>query len=417
MRTNLPRRRLVVGGLLTLGVVIIWACEVKVLQWVHSNNACLDPPSPPAAPPPPAPPAAPPSGCQHLEWDKPFCVGIALKAIWILGLPLVLLRRRLIDAHPAGSLPLSRRTIIACGGLTLLVQGASVTWVWSVPLTSASLNSAIYQSSCALAYVFSLPLLKEEYLSASKSLGVLLALGGVLLVVLSKKREGSPDAVPHAGLGEILVFASAAIYALKEVLYKRWMSPTPPSSSADGSVQQAAAAAASSPPPPSPTPVADAALCVSLIGTWCVLSAPIWLLLLHLSGIEPFEMPPWHLARGYLIVAFMMMVYQVQLFAAIAITSPTFVAVGQLLVAPISMLIDLIDPKTHYTLPPPALIGTCGIIGALALVIYARAGDAAMREALERVREWCGWSRRRKRLVEETAEPAAVAHSLPEERT
>ena len=42
MRTDLPRRRLVIGGLLTLGVVIIWACEVKVLQWVHSNNACLD---------------------------------------------------------------------------------------------------------------------------------------------------------------------------------------------------------------------------------------------------------------------------------------------------------------------------------------------------------------------------------------
>ena len=45
----------------------------------------------------------------------------------------------------------------------------------------------------------------------------------------------------------------------------------------------------------------------------------------------------------------------------------SFVAVGQLLVAPISMLWDGL--QLHYAMPPKALVGTAGIICALALVI------------------------------------------------
>ena len=79
-----------------------------------------------------------------------------------------------------------------------------------------------------------------------------------------------------------------------------------------------------------------------------------------------------------------MMLYQVCLFAAIALTSPTLVAVGQLLVAPISMVWDGI--ALHYMMPPSALLGTVGIIAALALVIYASKVDGAMLRGLRVLR-------------------------------
>lgn len=110
---------------------------------------------------------------------------------------------------------------------------------------------------------------------------------------------------------------------------------------------------------------------------------PVWLLLLHVTHVEPFEWPPPDAARGYALVAAMMGAYQVParlyspdsalptpptalraarrvmgrrvwqvlLFAAIAITSPTFVAVGQLLVPPLSMAYDFLfsgyGPPAH----------------------------------------------------------------------
>lgn len=415
--------RVALGTVLTLGVVLIWAFELKVLQWVHRDSCVPFPPEPPPPPAAPAAPAHPPSPCHNI-WDKPWCVGLALKALWALGLPPMLLRHRYRAAPPLpGSLTLSQRTVLACGGLTLLVQGASVTWIASVPLTSASLNSAIYQSSCALAYLFSLPLLKEETLSASKSLAVALALGGVALVLSAKRRRGSPDAVPNALGGDLLVLSSAALYALKEVLYKKWCGADAPASGGGRTtaevainapppilparpaacaaanestgaasaayalgdevpaVPAAAAAAAVAPAPSSSlTPVEDAALCVSLIGMWGLFTAPLWLALLHVSGVETFSLPPWALARGYIAVGLLMSVYQLMLFSAIALTSPTFVAVGQLLVAPISMVWDVVE--LQYALPPAALLGTVAIVAALALVIVAARSDAAMRRSL-----------------------------------
>ena len=459
------------GAVLTLGVVMIWACELKLLQLLH-HEACAGAPS---LPPSPLPPSLPPflptaNGCAlphedcHPTWHKPFFVGLALKSIWVLGLPIVLLWRHLCAHGPrasnspaaaadtqretsiARSLPLTKRTVLACAALTLFVQGASITWITSIPLTSASANSAIYQMSCPLAYLFSLPLLRDERLSLSKSLGVLLALGGVGAVIAAKRC--GPDAVPNAVSGDLLVLASAALYALKEVLYKRWLggssaSPTNTSGCADPShgssttggsrasgrldsaatveiegkpVHQIEPVPASAPTadatashvPDSasvsaPTPIMDAALTVSLIGVWCVLSAPIWLACLNASGVEPFELPPWDLACGYALVGGMMAAYQVLLFAAIALTSPTFVAVGQLLVSPISIAWDAIE--LHYAMPPVALLGTAAIIAALCLVIGAPTVDAV---ALQ----W--WRACRSRAVRADGNARLVDHARTE---
>ena len=124
------------GGLLVLGVVLLWVAEVKVLQVVKA----------------------------HTSWDKPYCVGIALKGSWIVGLlPVVLLPRILRrwcnapSEPPPHSLQLSWSTVGISVGLSILVQAASITWVASLASTSPSVNSAIYQASAARAPRRALP--------------------------------------------------------------------------------------------------------------------------------------------------------------------------------------------------------------------------------------------------------------------
>ena len=136
------------------------------------------------------------------------------------------------------------------------------------------------------------------------------------------------------------------------------------------------AMAAAASPTVSPTPLLDAALCVALIGFFVLLSWPLWVGGLHATGIESFEWPPWHLARGYLIVSMLMCAFQLMLFSAIALTSPTHVAVGQLLVSPLSMLWDALE--LGYSLPPMAMAGTAAIVTAIAVVTLAAHSDAAL---------------------------------------
>uniref|UniRef100_A0A6U7P2G0 EamA domain-containing protein n=1 Tax=Haptolina brevifila TaxID=156173 RepID=A0A6U7P2G0_9EUKA len=332
-----PRSRVAtaIGCVLVLGVVLLWACELKLLQHLAHQGT----------------------------WAKPFCQGFLLKSVWVLGMPVMLLVLRCRSGSPqvpaaAAPLQLTLRTVLACGVLTLLVQISSVTWITSIPLTSASANSAIYQSSCALVYVFSIPILREHF-SCAKVCAVLLAFAGVMTVITATS-DGANDAGGGANVegravfGGMLVFASAATYALKEVMYKRLLSCGRSS----------------------PSPVIDAGLCVALIGAWTAVTSPLWLYILDASGVEAFELPPPPLRSGYMLVALFMGLYQVLLFAAIALTSPMFVAVGQLLVSPVSMLWDLIE--LHYRLPFVGVLGTVAIMVALLLVLLASDLDALL---------------------------------------
>ena len=55
-------------------------------------------------------------------------------------------------------------------------------------------------------------------------------------------------------------------------------------------------------------------------------------------------------ARGYGVVAVLMALYQACLLAAIALTSPTFVALGTMLAVPVSMFVDYVLKR--YGAPP-----------------------------------------------------------------
>ena len=82
------------------------------------------------------------------------------------------------------------------------------------------------------------------------------------------------------------------------------------------------------------TPFTDALLVVGLIGAISAVTLVPLTLFLDATGIEPFETPSAELMRGYGVVALLMATYQACLLAAIALTSPTFVAMGTMLAVP-----------------------------------------------------------------------------------
>ena len=226
----------------------------------------------------------------------------------------------------------------------------AATWIASLSLTSVSINTAIYNVNPLLVYVFSIPLLHEP-VSLTKAVAVLGALAATSIVARGTNYESASEG-DRAQLGALIVFASAAIYSLKEVLFKR----------AFASVSV------------SLTPFTDSLLVVAIIGLASVVSLVPISMLLHYTGIETFAIPPPELAKAYAMVAILMGVYQACSLAAIALTSPTFVAMGSMFTVPASMLYDY--AVRGYVVPPLSRVGILGIVLAFALLTMASQTDS-----------------------------------------
>lgn len=240
--------------------------------------------------------------------------------------------------------------------LMFFVQASSATWIASLGLTSVSVNSAIYNINPLLVYAFSIPLLKERP-SVTKSAAVLIAMVGTSIVTLGSTNILGPEAVAGAEskegvlLGNGLVIISACCFALKEVLFKQHF--------ASVSI--------------SLTPLTDALLVVGLIGLGSLITLVPMTVFMDASGIEEFEMPSPELARSYAIVAVLMAAYQACLLASIALTSPTFVAMGTMLAIPGSIAYDFV--LKGYLVSAVAFAGICLILAAFAVLSFANQID------------------------------------------
>ncbi|TEA21654.1 putative vacuolar membrane protein [Colletotrichum sidae] len=120
---------------------------------------------------------------------------------------------------------LAKATVWITSALT--VAGGS--WYVAVNMTTPSDLTAIYNCSAFFAYVFSVPLLKEP-LRLDKSLAVLVAIAGVLIVAYGDSAPADDDAAHQEAAGDrlkgnLIIGVGSVLYGLYEVLYKRFACP------------------------------------------------------------------------------------------------------------------------------------------------------------------------------------------------
>ena len=178
-----PQQRLAMAFGLSWVVVTMWACQIELLRDVKTWDGC-----------------DPATAHRKCPWSNPIFVGCAVKMVFVATLPPALLVRRAQwrrCGHTSAPL-IDRRFFWLSSVLTLFLLGTSITWVASIPLTLPAVNSALYQLYTPFTYVFSIPILREAC-SASKTIGVLLALCAVLMILesdamVSAHQEGNTSA-------------------------------------------------------------------------------------------------------------------------------------------------------------------------------------------------------------------------------
>lgn len=211
-------------------------------------------------------------------------------------------------------------SLITCA---LTVAGGS--WYVAVNMTSPSDLTAIYNCSAFFAYAFSVPLLKEK-LRFDKSLAVLLAIVGVLVVAYGDakptKHTGhsgqnpqdpskEPEEANNRLLGNLIIGVGSVLYGFYEVLYKKLACPPDGTSPGRGMI--------------------FANTFGSLIGcfTLCVLWIPIPIL--HFTGLEPFALPRGEAAWMLLISVLANATFSGSFLVLISLTSPVLSSVAALL--------------------------------------------------------------------------------------
>ncbi|KAI1322577.1 hypothetical protein F5Y16DRAFT_386294 [Xylariaceae sp. FL0255] len=252
--------------------------------------------------------------------------------------------RHVLAANPAPYILKATAFITA----TLTIAGLS--WYVAVNMTSPSDLTAIYNCSTFFAYAFSVPLLKEK-LRLDKSLAVLLAIVGVLVVAYgdAKESEGTPAEAGTQLLGNLIIGAGSVLYGLYEVLYKRFGCPPEGTSPSRG--------------------VIFANTFASCIGAFTLLVLWIPLPILHVLGWETFELPGGKAALYLFLSVLLNATFAGSFLVMISLTSPVLSSVAALLTIFIVAVADWLI--TGKALTFAALLGGAMIIVAFLLLSWS----------------------------------------------
>lgn len=312
------------------------------------------------------------SHIQHdLGWDKAYCMMFFTHGSWVVLWPAMLLvlktqkrdvpwsvfmkghiqhlkttitmiETQSLDVHRSGvwnrARPLRyivRFTAIITSSLTV----AGLSWYIAVSMTTPSDLTAIYNCSAFFAYVFSVPLLKEP-LRLDKSIAVLIAIGGVLVVAYGDSKNGGAEA-SNRFTGNIVIGVGSVLYGFYEVLYKRFGCPPEGTSPGRG--------------------VIFAITFGSLIGLFTLTVLWIPLPILHWLNIEKFELPTGTTALLVLCAVLSNAVFSGSFLVLISLTSPVLSSVAALLTI---FLVALVD--WFITGDPPSW---AAIVGGIMIIV------------------------------------------------
>jgi drug/metabolite transporter (DMT)-like permease len=239
-----------------------------------------------------------------------------------------------------------RMTIFITSSLTV----AGLSWYIAVNMTSPSDLTAIYNCSAFFAYMFSVPILKEP-IRLDKAAAVLVAIVGVLVVAYgdSKTTETQDPDASNRFLGNIIIGVGSVLYGLYEVLYKRFACPPDGCSPGRGMI--------------------FANTFGSCIGVFTLLVLWFPLPLLHITGIEPFELPTGNTAWLLFLSVIANAVFAGSFLVLISLTSPVLSSVASLLTIFIVAIVDWIF--TGEPLSAGAMFGGILIVVAFAMLSWS----------------------------------------------
>lgn len=282
--------------------------------------------------------------CQRIQkWDQPWDVFWRRHKQMLLSTATMVETRTLdvakvsIQQYAKPVRYMIRFTAIITSALTV----AGLSWYIAVSLTTPSDLTAIYNCSAFFAYVFSVPLLKEP-LRLDKSIAVLIAIGGVLVVAYG---DASPDGGPETSaggrfVGNIIIGIGSVLYGLYEVLYKRYACPPDGAAPFRGMMFALTFGA-----------------CIgffTLTVLWIPLPILDWL------NIEKFEIPDWSTCWLILAATLSNATFSGSFLVLISLTSPVLSSVAALLTIFIVALADWFI--TGEPLSPAAMFGGVMII-------------------------------------------------------
>jgi drug/metabolite transporter (DMT)-like permease len=233
----------------------------------------------------------------------------------------------------------------------LTVAGGS--WYVAVDMTSPSDLTAIYNCSAFFAYVFSVPLLKEP-LRVDKSIAVMIAIVGVMIIAYGDKDDTAVDGgekkeAKNRLAGNIVIGIGSVLYGFYEVLYKKLACPPEGTSPGRGMI--------------------FANTFGSLIGTFTLTVLWIPLPILHYMGWETFELPHGQAARLLWVSVLANAIFSGSFLVLISLTSPVLSSVAALLTIFLVAIADWVF--TGKAISPAAMVGGILIIGAFCMLSWS----------------------------------------------
>lgn len=232
----------------------------------------------------------------------------------------------------------------------LTVAGGS--WYVAVDMTSPSDLTAIYNCSAFFAYVFSVPLLKEKT-RLDKSFAVGIAILGVLIISYAPSKTGDeapdPTEPKNRVAGNLMIGIGSILYGFYEVLYKKLACPPDGTTPGRGMI--------------------FANTFGSMIGVFTLLVLWIPLPILHVTGLERFELPRGEAAWMLVISVLANATFSGSFLVLISLTSPVLSSVAALLTIFLVAIVDWLWRGQVLTLP--AIIGGLLIIAAFLLLSWS----------------------------------------------
>jgi len=219
---------------------------------------------------------------------------------------------------PSSSLTVPRMVMMLCT-MNMFSWFGNCLWYTSLKVTVVSLNNTIYQSNCVFVLLFSFLLLGEQ-VTFTKFFACILSIGGVVMVTFSMPTD--PDSpAGNSVVGIICDVVACLCFALWEVgftfITTKYLQMT--------------------------NQLADTLLFMVGIGMVNLLLFWPFMILLHFTGIESFELPPdWEAALTIATPGFLEMIVTISLLYGITLSSPVFMAMGMVLVIPVTFFSDII---------------------------------------------------------------------------